>query len=108
MEAVLLALAGVVALLGLGALALSGRPAIFWLGFVATLVPLGYIDRYYFDLPSSIKWLPEIAVVFAAVAAAVLVPGARLNAPRAVAWVYAAIVAEALLSLAFNRTSVAA
>jgi hypothetical protein len=108
MKALVMAVGGVVALLGFGAVALSGRKAIFWLAFIATLVPLEFIDRYYVDLPNGVKWLPEIAIVFAGASALVLAPGARFLLPRALCWVIVAIVAESLLSLYLNRSSVAA
>lgn len=108
MEAVLIALGAVVALLVFAAIVLSGRKGIFWLAFLATLVPLDFVDRYYLDLPGSVKWLPDAAFVVAGVAALVLVPAARAPLPRGLVLVYAAIAAEALLSMLFNRSSPAA
>lgn len=105
MEAVLIALGALVALLVFGAIVLSGRKGIFWLAFLATLVPLDFVDRYYLDLPSSVKWLPDAAFVVAGAAALVLVPAARTPFPRGLVLVYAAIAAEALLSMVFNRSS---
>jgi hypothetical protein len=104
----LLGLVTVVAALCMAALALSGGKGIFWMGFGATLVPLGFVDRYYVALPSNVKWMGELAVLGAGVAALALAPEARARIPRRVIAAYGAILALAIVSLAVNRSSWAA
>jgi hypothetical protein len=108
MDPFLLAILGLVAVLCGSAVVLSGRKGTFWLGFGATLVPLTYVDRYHFELPSAIKWLPEFAIVGAALATAAL---ARSETPRVPARVLAAMgafVALSCVSWLYNGSSAAA
>lgn len=108
MESVPLLLAAVAALLVYVALVTSDRRAIWWLGFVAVLVPVEYVDRYFVDLPSAVKWLPELALTGAGAAGFVLCPRERAGLPRAVLWVVAAQLTLALASKLYNGSSWAA
>jgi hypothetical protein len=104
-ESVPFVLAALVALLAYVALVVSDRRAIFWLGFAAVLVPVEYVDRYFVDLPSAVKWLPELALTGAGAAAFVLCPRERAGLPRGVLWVVAAQLALALVSKLVNGSS---
>jgi hypothetical protein len=103
MEASWVLLAAAVAGLAFGAVAASGRKGIFWLAFGATLVPLEFVDRYYVPLPSGIKWLPELAVLGAGLAAWILCPRER-RVPRSLWVITAATLVAAAVSMAVNRT----
>lgn len=105
MESVPFLLAALVALLVFAALVLSDRRAIFWLGFVAVFVPVEYVDRYFLDLPSAVKWLPELSLTGAGLAAFVLCPRERLGLPRALLVVIAAQLLLALASALYNGTA---
>lgn len=108
MESVPLLLVALVALLAFAGVVLSDRRAIFWLGFAAVLVPVEYVDRYFLDLPSAVKWFPELALTGAGLAAFVLCPRERLGLPRALLVVLAAQLALALASALYNGTAWAA
>jgi len=108
MDPFLLFLATGVALLGLVAVALSGRMGLFWLGFLSTLVPLEFIDRYYISLPASIKWLPEIGLTSSGLAAAVLYPRVRAWIPRRLWVAYALFLAHSVVSMLVNGSPPAA
>lgn len=98
-------LAALVALLVFAALVLSDRRAIFWLGFVAVFTPVEYVDRYFLDLPSAVKWLPELSLTGAGLAAFVLCPRERLGLPRALLVVIAAQLGLGLASALYNGTA---
>jgi hypothetical protein len=108
LESAPLLLAALVAALVFVALVTSDRRAIWWLGFAAVLVPVEYVDRYFVDLPSALKWLPELSLTGAGVAAFVLCPRERAALPRAVLWVVAAQVLLALVSKLYNGSAWAA
>lgn len=108
MESVPFLLAALVALLVFAAVVLSDRRAIFWLGFAAVLLPVEYIDRYFIDLPSAVKWLPELGLTGAGLAAFVLCPRERLGLPRVLLAIIAAQLVLALASALYNGTAWAA
>jgi len=97
--------AAVVAVLAYLAIVLADRRGSFWLAFVATLVPLEYVDRYFVDLPSALKWLPELSLVGAGVAALVLAPPARAPLPRGPLVAALLCFLVALVSKAVNHSS---
>ena len=97
--------AAVVAVLAYLAIVLADRRGSFWLAFLATLVPLEYVDRYFLDLPSALKWLPELALVGAGVAALVLAPPARAPLPRGPLVAALLCLLVALASKAVNHSS---
>lgn len=108
MDPFLLAVLGLVAALCGAAVVLSSRKGVFWLGFVGTLLPLAFVDRYYVSLPSAIKWTPEFAVVGAALAAMALAPRETPRIPARVLAAAGAFVALSIVSWLFNGSSASA
>jgi hypothetical protein len=101
----LLQLAVLVSLIALTAIVLSDRRALFWLTFVATFVPIGFVDRYYLKLPAPLKWFPYGCIAFAGLGALVLLPGLRARVPRGLLLAWAGLLAVSLASLLINQTS---
>jgi hypothetical protein len=104
---ILIYLGGVTGLVLLAAVTLSHRKAVFWLAFVAPFVPIAYLDRYHFRLPVGFKWLPFVAVVFAAIASMAVFPAAKVSIPRSVLLAYGGLLVVSALSLLLNDTPLA-
>ncbi len=98
----------IIAFLAVALIVTSHRNALFWVAFVTPFFPIAYIDRYYFDLPSALKWIPFLGVFFAGAAAMLLLPRLRAEIPRSLIAAYAAIVLVSLGSMALNDTHWAA
>ena len=78
------------------------RRVILWLGLLAPFFPIAYIDRYYFDLPSAVKWLPFFGVAFAGAVGYLRSPRrGRVVAPELLV-VYGAVLAVNLVSMVVN------
>lgn len=101
----LLITGGAAAALGLAALLLQGRRALLWFAFLLAFVPIEYIDRYHFSLPSLVKWAPLLGMLLAGVFSALVLPHVRTRVPRRVVVAVAAIVAAAAVSMAANDTA---
>lgn len=101
----LIKLTALVGLVALSALVLTDRRSLFWMAFVAAFVPIAFIDRYYAKLPALLKWAPYGCIVFAGVAAVVLLPGMRQRIPRGLLLAWAGILGVSTASLLLNGTS---
>lgn len=108
MDPFLLAVLGLVAVLCGAAVVLSSRKGVFWVAFGGTLVPLAFVDRYYVALPSAIKWMPEFAIVGAAVATMALAPRETPRVPPRVLAAVGVFVALSVVSWVFNGSSASA
>ena len=104
MDPTLLLLAGLAAGLTFTAVLLSGRQAVFWIALGVTLIPVEFVDRYYFELPGSVKWVPEMGVVAAAIAAFVLAPHERTPLPTGVLWAWLGTLLVSIASFLVNDT----
>ncbi len=100
-------LTAAVAVITLSVITLSDRRALFWMAFVAPFVPIAYLDRYHFHLPAGVKWLPFLCIVFAALAASVLLPRIRAQLPRSLVLAYGGLLLVCGASLLLNDTKLA-
>jgi len=71
-------------------------------------VPIETIDRYYFELPSVLKWAAHLSLASAGVSALLLLPEQRLRIPRGPLLALLGLMGLALLSCVVNDSGVLA
>lgn len=100
---VLLLLLTTVILVGL--LLIQNRRVIFFTACAFVFTPFDYIDRFFFTLPSAIRWLPFLVIVSLAAITALLPYKEKIKIPKSLLIVYGFILMFSIASLLMNRTS---
>nr|WKN37966.1 hypothetical protein K4G66_04495 [Tunicatimonas sp. TK19036] len=88
-----------------GLLLIQRKDFIFFAAFVCVFTPLDYIDRFFFTVPSAIRWLPFLAIAALAVVTALLKYRYALQIPKGLVVIYALILGVSGISLLMNHSS---
>ena len=74
------------------------KRTLFWTAFIVVFIPIDYIKRFYFEVPSILRWLPMITIVGFAIMVMLLMPRTKAKIPRGMGLSYLAILLLSILS----------
>ncbi|MEM9674214.1 MAG: hypothetical protein AAF992_16600, partial [Bacteroidota bacterium] len=89
-----------------GLLLIQRKQAIFFAAIVCVFTPVDYVNRFFFTVPSAIRWLPFLAIVALAVVTALLKYDRPLKIPPGIIVIYLFILGVSGISLLMNGSSV--
>ncbi|MGD1893736.1 MAG: hypothetical protein ACFB15_24480 [Cyclobacteriaceae bacterium] len=89
-----------------GLLLIQRKQAIFFAAIACVFTPVDYVNRFFFTVPSAIRWLPFVAIVALAVVTALLKYDRPLKIPPGIIVIYLFILGVSGISLLMNGSSV--
>lgn len=91
-----------------GLLLIRSRKLIFFTACVFAFIPFDYVHRFFFELPSSVRWLPFVVIIGMA-GVSLLIPYERKpRVPLPLIIIYGLILMLSLVSLLYNNSSIQA
>ncbi|MEM7657254.1 MAG: hypothetical protein AAF399_14060 [Bacteroidota bacterium] len=87
---------------------IQSKRTIFWTAFILVFVPIDYIKRYFFNIPTILRWLPVLTMVGFALLTFLVMTERKPQISRAMKRTYFGILAVSVISLIANGTAVPA
>ncbi len=100
----LLIIIAVLAVVILLPITMKQKTLVFWMAFIAVFLPIGYIDRYFVDLPTIIRWIPQLFFIGCAILSIFFYRKTRLRFPPRVLWIFFFFLIASVLSMFYNKT----
>jgi hypothetical protein len=92
----------------IGLLLIRSRKVIFFTACAFAFIPFDYVDRFFFELPSAIRWLPFMVITTMAAVSFFLPYEKKLKIPFPLILVYGLILMLSVVSLLYNHSSIKA
>ncbi|MDX2286262.1 MAG: hypothetical protein NW241_18985 [Bacteroidia bacterium] len=103
MNNIVVLLGSVVTILLAAFILLQDRRSVFWSAFVLVFIPIDYIKRFYFEVPSAVRWLPMFAMVGFGLMVFLLIPHRKASIPRPFSLLFLFTLLLGALSLMANE-----
>lgn len=87
---------------------IQSKKTIFWTAFILVFLPIDYLNRYFFNVPTLVRWLPLFAMVGFSILTIFVMTERKAKPPKTLVWIYRIILAISIISMLHNHTTIPA